>query len=293
VHEIAASSFTSSPKNKNTDPSGEYFMSFLLAKILFLLVLAALLGAILASWWIRRQYRDVTDEYQRTNDEWRAWRLAIENKLAHRPEVDLSAVTARLGAIDSAVHSIEIPKPTTTDLGPVLSAIAKIPVPVAKDVDLAPLHARIADLESAVRGIEIPKPAAPDFAPVLAAIAKIPVPESKDVDLAPLHTRIAGLESAVRGIEIPKPATPDFGPVLAAIAKIPVPESKTSIWRRCTRASPGSSRRFAASRFPSRRRPISDRYWRRSPRSRAGLQGCRLRAFAGQVGRRGTDGEGN
>ena len=42
-------------------------MSFLLAKILFLLVLAAACGAGFAYWWFRRHYEDVTLDYDSTH----------------------------------------------------------------------------------------------------------------------------------------------------------------------------------------------------------------------------------
>ena len=40
-------------------------MTFLLIEILVLLTLAAVLGALLMRWWLKRQFEDVTVEYSR------------------------------------------------------------------------------------------------------------------------------------------------------------------------------------------------------------------------------------
>lgn len=151
-------------------------MGFLLAQILILLMLAAACGAGLSWWWFRRHYDDVTPEYQRWRAELAAWRRDFEERLAARPEVDLRPLARQIGALDAAVHGIEIPLPMPTDLSPVLGAIAGIRIPEAPPpADLAPVAARLAALEEAVRSI--------------------PAPPSPTVDLGPVLERLTALEA--------------------------------------------------------------------------------------------------
>ena len=82
-------------------------MSFLLAKILFLLIVAALLGAWFARWWLRRHYVDVTAEYARLEGEWHSWRRTFEEKLAQRPTVDLTPLNERFERVESSIRGIE------------------------------------------------------------------------------------------------------------------------------------------------------------------------------------------
>ena len=181
-------------------------MSFLLAKILVLMILAALLGAWLARVFLMRRYQDVTTEYIRMDSEGRAWRTGFEKSLAQRPEVDLAPLHLRLSELDATVRAIDMPSPVPIDLNPVLTAMSAIRFPTPTEVDLQPLHARLQELEATVRGIRIPTP--------------------KDVDLQPLHSRMDELEIAVRGIRIPVTVPTDLTPVLAAVSGIRFPAPK-------------------------------------------------------------------
>jgi len=171
-------------------------MFYLLAKILTLLILAALFGAWLARWWLRRHDEDVTSEYAHLQEQWRDWRHSFEERLAARPDVDLEPLAAGLQRVDASVRSIHIPEPVATDLTPVHSrlealerAVAGIRMPVMPtipSVDLTPLQERLDSVERAVRAIEIPAP--------------------KEADLSGVDQRLSALEQAVRAIAIP-PAT--------------------------------------------------------------------------------------
>src|SRR5437588_12995193 len=94
-------------------------MGFLLAKILFLLALAAACGALFGYWWFRRHYEDVTLEYARSRDEWASWRRGFEARLAARPEVDLQPLREQLAAVDAAVRRIHVPIPERVALASV------------------------------------------------------------------------------------------------------------------------------------------------------------------------------
>src|SRR4030088_2996593 len=169
-------------------------MGFLLAKILFLLVLAAACGALFSYWWFRRHYEDVTLEYARSRDEWASWRRGFEARLAALPEVDLQPLRAQLAAVDEAVRNIDLPVP--------------------ERVDLASLHSRLDNIEQRIGDIRLPE--APDLKPAeqrLTAIAHA---------LFPVQARLDELESAVRAFRVPPPQTVDFGPVLERLCTVPL-----------------------------------------------------------------------
>lgn len=78
-------------------------MAYLITKIAFLLVLAALAGALMMYAWLKSQYEDVTDGYQLMLGE----RTSERAELAvHRKEV-LGALEERLGDRDSERAALE------------------------------------------------------------------------------------------------------------------------------------------------------------------------------------------
>src|SRR3977135_2102327 len=111
-------------------------MGFLLAKIFFLLVLAAACGTSFSYWWFRRHYEDVTLEYARSRDEWASWRRGFEARLAALPEVDLQPVREAVAAGDAAVRKFDLPIP--------------------ERVDLASLHSRLDAIERRIGDIRLP-----------------------------------------------------------------------------------------------------------------------------------------
>jgi predicted flap endonuclease-1-like 5' DNA nuclease len=133
-------------------------MGFLLAKILLLLALSALCGALLAYWWFRRHYEDVTPEYARSREEWAAWRHGFEERLAERPAVDLGPLLRQMEAVETALQDIVIPP--APDLAPVEQRLMAI------EHALFPVQTRIDELESAVRALRVPPPPV-DLSPVL------------------------------------------------------------------------------------------------------------------------------
>ena len=159
-------------------------MGLLLAKILFLLVLAAACGALFTFWWFRRHYEDVTLEYARSRDEWASWRRGFEARLAARPEVDLQPLREQLAALDEAVRSIDVPIP--------------------ERVDLASLHSRLDDIERRIGDIHLPAPS--DLGPTEQRLTAI------EHALFPVQTRLDGLESAMRAV--------DLGPVLERLGTL-------------------------------------------------------------------------
>jgi predicted flap endonuclease-1-like 5' DNA nuclease len=163
-------------------------MGFLLAKILFLMAVAATSGGLFAYWWFRRHYEDVTLEYTRSREEWAEWRRGFEERLAARPPVDLQPLGAQIATVHAAFTGMPAPP------------------------DLAPLQARVEELTKRIGEIRIP--AAPDLAPAEQRLMAI------EHALFPLQTRLDELEGAVRAIRIPEPPDADLAPVLSHLAAL-------------------------------------------------------------------------
>lgn len=110
-------------------------MTLLLAKIIGLLVLAALFGAWLARWWLLRHYEDVTLQYASWQNDWAQWRKGLEARLspAGRSGVDLAPLLARLDAIESAIAR-----------GQAVRETAEVNILAAQD---SPLRRRAMDVE--------------------------------------------------------------------------------------------------------------------------------------------------
>jgi predicted flap endonuclease-1-like 5' DNA nuclease len=193
-------------------------MSFLLAKILFLLLLAALLGALLTRWWLRRHYEDVSVEYIGLREDWARWRKGLDEKLG-RPPVDLEPLVGRLSILENAVRGIDIPQPQPTDLTPVLAAVSAIRMPEVPRVDLGPLADRLGALEQRVATIRMPEPTPPtDLSPVLQRLADVQqrvgaivIPTPRQPDLAPLQAKLDAVERSMAAIRMPSP--PDLSGV--------------------------------------------------------------------------------
>ncbi len=82
-------------------------MGFLLAKIFILLMLAAIAGALLMYWWVRRRYEDVSLEFSRIATQ----RDALQAELDRHQETDLDglkkAILGRMDGLDEQVQALE------------------------------------------------------------------------------------------------------------------------------------------------------------------------------------------
>jgi hypothetical protein len=81
-------------------------MSMLLAKIIGLLILAAVFGAWLARWWLLRRYEDVTLPYTAWQRDWASWRNGLESRLAQPQRLDMQPLLARLDAIEQSLEHL-------------------------------------------------------------------------------------------------------------------------------------------------------------------------------------------
>jgi hypothetical protein len=189
-------------------------MGYLLAKIVVLLALAAVCGFLLARWWLRRSYVEVTEEYSRllagsvVAEEIRrgfGTRLeALEKSVGAIRPPDLRPITMKLEGLEKAAASYRSP-----DLGPIESRLDAFGL----------LGERMASLEEAVAQA---KPEAPDLGPLAERLEGVEraVASFRSPDLAPIKSRLdafsllgermASLEEAVAQA---KPEAPDLGPL--------------------------------------------------------------------------------
>lgn len=245
-------------------------MTFLLVKILSLMVLAAFFGGALAWWAIRRRHEDVTEEYTSLKTQWAQWREAIDERLSKPMAVDLGQLQSQLNSLESGIRSIQIP---ATDLTPVLRAIDSIPIPEQPSFDLTPVMSRLTQLEDRVRAIPLPEiPASPEIPLLLNAlkaieqqVKAIQVPQPKEVNLAPAMAHLARIEEtvrefrpmpnidlgpvqarldetakAVRAINIPTPQAPNLSPVLERLQAIELRLMQEADKQTAAKIRPGS-----------------------------------------------------
>lgn len=166
-------------------------MSSSSAQMSLLLLLAALLGG-LAAWWLaQRRLQAVNAGHTRLQTEWAQWRQLVERRLAERPDPDWTPLMHRLGAIEKAVGSIRLPTPESTNLRPVLDAVAAMRVqapPVFPAAQLDPLHARLLSIET---------------------------------HLSALFSRLGAVENRLAHLRIPEPmAAPNLQPLMASLLEL-------------------------------------------------------------------------
>ncbi|MEO0983863.1 MAG: hypothetical protein AAFX03_14560 [Pseudomonadota bacterium] len=196
-------------------------MWFLLFQIFLLLLLAALMGAALAYWWMKSRYEDVTDTHELLLDR----TAKLDEGAPPATREDLDPVQARLTDLEAAVTGFAIPEP---DLGGVNERLQMIEAQLSgpnDDVDaihakLAEMHGALASVSSAVSGLQNA-----DLAPVDARLAQLEARldalAAQDVDLGPVHSGIALLEQAIAGLEFPETdLEPLSGRLIALESKI-------------------------------------------------------------------------
>jgi predicted flap endonuclease-1-like 5' DNA nuclease len=196
-------------------------MWFLLTQIFPLMLLATVLGAVLAYWWLRNRQETITEAYDRVFDklealsarpepaareDYEAGMALISSAVRSLRMPDMDPVHQRIAGVEAAVSGIAIPE---TDLSPVQgrldgvetrlnelgAALSSIAATLAdlRSTDLQPLEGRFAKLEDALSAVKIP-----------------------EVDLGPLHSGLARLDLTIAGLDRPQT---DLGPVQARISE--------------------------------------------------------------------------
>ena len=214
-------------------------MWFLLIKILFLLALAALLGAALAWWWMRRRFVDVTESHAELTRQ-------VDTFLANGKALTRDEVVS---AMNFSLANYSPPQP---DLQPIQQRLSSLEYTLAApDKEMQSLSERLAGLEQSVsavsaalasmrsvhleaidqhlRGVSarIDNLRMPDVESVNTRIAALSAqfteaqPEigarlvrieqlisqlsNRETDLGPVHSGLAALQVAVENLELPEP----------------------------------------------------------------------------------------
>jgi predicted flap endonuclease-1-like 5' DNA nuclease len=189
-------------------------MGYLLAKIVILLALAALCGFLLARWWLRRSYVEVTEEYSRLLEGsvmaaeikrgFGARLETLEKSVGALRPPDLRPLTGKLEGIEKAVASYRSP-----DLGPIESRLEAF----------SRLGERITSLEESIAQA---KPEPPDLGPLTERLEGIEraVASFQPPDLGPIESRLEAfsrlgerMTSLEDSIAQAKPEPPDLGPL--------------------------------------------------------------------------------
>ena len=217
-------------------------MGFLLVEIAILLLLAALFGAALMRWWLKRQFEDVTVEYSRLTtaesersaaltaahaaqsdaekklaalqgahdglrerlDAEAAWRAEVDRRLDALKPGDTSEVTARLKALDERIGAL---KPV--DLDPALARLGELEklFKSLRPNELNVVIARLDDLEQAVASI-------------------------KPSDMDPLLAKLDALARRVERLAPTSASAPTSAPVATPLPSSGSPPPDRPWWRR-------------------------------------------------------------
>jgi len=182
-------------------------MWFLILQILFLMLLAALAGALFAYWWIRRRYEDVTESHDillRQSAPALPDNLLTRDDLTAFPTTDLDPIQTRLTGLETAFDRFNVPEP---DLNPLHSRLTQLEhslsnvsdrVSDLRNTNLDPVQYRLEQIEQKISGISMPEA---DLGPIHSGIAQLELQLSDldfpETDLGPLHTRLASLETRI------------------------------------------------------------------------------------------------
>ncbi|WP_340691414.1 hypothetical protein [Hyphomonas sp.] len=210
-------------------------MWFLLTQIFPLLLLAAVLGAVLAYWWLKNRQEDVTESYERISEkmealsarpepaareDYEAGMALISSAVRSLRMPDMEPVTQRLSSVESAISSFTVPE---TDLSPVQGKLDAVETSLSGlDERLSRLDGRLSDLDSSLSAVAGTvtglnntdlSPLEGRFGKIEESLAAIKVP---DVDLGPLHSGLARLDLTIAGLDRPQT---DLGPVQARLSE--------------------------------------------------------------------------
>ena len=222
-------------------------MFFLLAQIFPLLLLAAVLGAVLAYWWLKNRQMDVTESYEliterlaaiearpepAAREDYEAGMALISSAVRSLRMPDMEPVNQRLAALEASVSGFTVPE---TDLAPLhgkfdgvdatLSGIASRLADIegrmtAQDPRLAALDERLSGLGTRIADVD-PRFAKLDerLTALDTAVASISsaVSELRNTDLQPVEARFGKIEETLSAFKIPEV---DLGPLHSGLARL-------------------------------------------------------------------------
>ncbi len=195
-------------------------MPFLIVQIFVLLLMAALFGAWLAYWWVKRHYEDVTSAFD-TLQEARAPSPIPEGLLTRTDfETGLSrfnttAMEERIGHVEHLISNIHVPE---TDFSSIESRLMSLESTLRTPDDRIDIvGSRLSSIEGSVNALHNTDTARLEHQLDVLANA---VAERGETDLTSVEVRILELEEAVRAIDIPQPDTVDLGPIHSGLTRI-------------------------------------------------------------------------
>ena len=222
-------------------------MFFLLAQIFPLLLLAAVLGAVLAYWWLKNRQMDVTESYEliterlaaiearpepAAREDYEAGMALISSAVRSLRMPDMDPVNQRLAALEASVAGFTVPE---TDLAPLhgkfdgvdanLSGIASRLTYIegrmtAQDPRLNALDERLSELGTRVADVDPRFTKLDDRLTALdAAVTSIAraVSELRNTDLQPVEARFGKIEETLSAFKIPEV---DLGPLHSGLARL-------------------------------------------------------------------------
>lgn len=146
-------------------------MTYLIVKMLFLLLLSAIGGGLFTYWWIRRRSQDVTADFAQAQSD----NLVLESEVSRLKQnfraledvpAQLLSIAERVEAfpasVDAAIDEKRLPTPEQIDV-----------VPAVSTSDVAPVKDSGVSLESiidAINGLQIPASEPADVSPLLERI---------------------------------------------------------------------------------------------------------------------------
>ena len=218
-------------------------MPFLLIQIFFLLLLAALCGALLTYWWMNNRFEDVTESHAELIDQNR--RLADVTGGLSRKDLDeslaglnakiegmrpssMDPVMSRLTSVERALTAVRIPPPDFSAMERRFDLIEGHLTRPGGDIDglhtrLAGIEGELADMRRAMVGVS-----GVDLSPLNSKLGQLEDfvrvsqanlvqtiqkqdPEKGDENtLAEVHNRLAMIELTLESLEFP---SPNFEPV--------------------------------------------------------------------------------
>ena len=214
-------------------------MMYLIPKMLFLLALAALAGAWLAWWWIRRRYEDVTGEYERLSlisdrfDMKKMNVLGREDTLKGFNDVredlknirvpDMTPLHERLIRMEQALANFRVPE---TNLNPVHERFTRIESRLSQDGPLLQrTFERLSVIEQGLGTImkEVEPLRNVDLRPLQERIdrlqASIGSMRAPEIDIEPLRQDLMRVEMAIEDLKDSQPLI-DFEPVNKSVGDV-------------------------------------------------------------------------
>ncbi len=210
-------------------------MSFLILEIFGLMLLAALLGAWLAYWWITRRYEDVTSSFESltsagggTSTDHLVSKLDFE---AGMSKMTLAPMEQRMNNIEELITNFRIPETDLTSLEERMMSVESLLNQPDDRIDmvgsrLSSIEGSIAGVTSSVSGLSNTDTTRLEHQLDVIATS---IAEHGQTDLSPIETRLSGIEDTILGINIPEPKEVDLGPIHSGLTRVEMAVSDIKI----------------------------------------------------------------